>query len=70
MKQGKTQEVVKIDKPELKDRSYWQPHLGLNETHDKDREKAQSIVHNLVYDPTNPDIAKNPLLNRKKEQEP
>ena len=40
MKQGKTQEVVKIDKAELKDRSYWQPHLGLNETHDKDREKA------------------------------
>ena len=45
-------------------------HRNLNETHDADREKAKSIVKNLVYDPSNPDIAKNPILNRKKEADP
>ena len=43
---------------------------GMNQTHDLDREKAGSIVHNLVFDPANPDIARNPILNRIKELEP
>ena len=42
----------------------------MNATHDADREKARSIVHNLVFDQTNPDIIKNPILNRKMEKEP
>ena len=56
--------------PELKGRSYWQPHLAKNDIHDFDREKARSLVHNLVFDPANPDIQQHPLLNRKKEVEP
>ena len=42
----------------------------MNPTHDSDREKARSLVHNLVFDPSNPDIANHPILNRKKEKEP
>ena len=43
---------------------------GMNPTHDTDREKATSLVHNIVFDAGNIDIMKNPLLNRKKEPEP
>lgn len=63
-------EVPSVAPPTLKDRSYLQLHRNKNETHVNDREKASSIVHNLVYDPKNPDITKNPLLNRKPEAEP
>ena len=52
---------------ELKERSYLKTYKGMNQTHDRDHQKAQSIVHNLVYDPTNPEIAQNPILNRKRE---
>ena len=42
----------------------------MNPVHDLDREKARSIVHNIIFDPSNPEIVENPLFNRKKEQEP
>jgi len=57
-----------FDNPRLKDHSYITQHAG--KIHDLDREKAQSIVLNLVYDPANPDLVNNPIFNRKKEVEP
>ena len=42
----------------------------MNPTHDYDREKATSLVHNIVFEENNLDIKKNPILNRKKEPEP
>ena len=56
--------------PSLKERSYIKHHSGNNKTHDLDREKVQSIVLNLVYDPSNPEMLNDPILNRRKEQEP
>lgn len=59
-----------FQKPELKERSYIKPHKGMNPTHDRDREKARSIVHNIVFDPANPELSGNPFFNKKKENEP
>ena len=63
-------EPVPFEAPALKERSYVKHHSGKNKTHDLDREKVQSIVLNLVYDPSNPDIVNNPIFNRRKEPEP
>ena len=58
------------EKPELREQSYIKPHSGMNPTHDLDREMARSIVHNIVFYSSNPDISGNPFFNRKKEVEP
>ena len=42
----------------------------MNPTHDTDREHAKSLVHNIVFDPKNPEITSNPFLNKRREQEP
>lgn len=62
--------IFKKQAGEIKERSYLKPYKGMSQTHVTNPDKAESIVHNLVFDPANPDIANNPILNRKKEQEP
>lgn len=59
-----------FEAPHLKEHSYIKAHQGMNPTHDLDREVARSIVHNIVFDPKNPEIANNPFLNKRKEAEP
>ena len=61
-------ESMPYEKPQLKERSYVKHHAG--KIHALDRETAHSIVLNLVYDPANPDLVKDPIFNRKKEEEP
>ena len=60
----------KIDKPELKQHSYVKPYAGQNECHASDRERAHSLVHNIVFDKNNPEIRDNPIFMRKTKVDP
>ncbi|CDW76621.1 UNKNOWN [Stylonychia lemnae] len=55
--------------PQLKDNEYLRMFQGKNPMHDCDREKASSIISNLIL-PTKQQLQANPYLNKSKLEEP